>query len=97
VPEPLIEVNPETASRLGIADGDLVKVESTRGSIKLKAKFTQDIHPKVVAIQHGWSEANANYLTDDEGRDPVSGYPGFRSVLCRLVKIERSDKQSEKH
>ena len=64
-----------------------MKVESPRGSIKVKARLTEDIHPKVVAMQHGWSEANANCLTDDEARDPVSGYPGFRSVLCQVMKV----------
>ncbi len=86
VPEPLIEINPKTASSLGIADGDLVKVESLRGSIKVKAKLTEDVHPKIVAMQHGWDEANANILTDDEARDPISGYPGFRSVMCRVMR-----------
>jgi len=87
VPEPLIEINPQTASILGIADRDLVKVESLRGSLEMKAKVTEDIHPKVVSIQHGWSEANANLLTDDEGCDPVSGYPGFRCLLCQVTKV----------
>ena len=87
VPEPLIEIHPQTASRLGIADGDLVSVESLRGDIKVKAKLSEDIHPKIVAMQHGWNEANANILTDDEARDPVSGYPGFRSVMCRVMKV----------
>ncbi len=85
VPEPLMEINSQTADSLGIADGDSVKVESTRGSIKIKAKLTEDIHPKVVSIQHGWSQANVNYLTDDEARDPVSAYPGFKSVMCRVT------------
>ncbi|MBA7549273.1 Acetylene hydratase [subsurface metagenome] len=88
VPEPLIEINPQAAKNLGVADRDLVKVESLRGSIKLKARLTEDIHPRVVSIQHGWSKANANYLTDDESRDPVSGFPGFRSVLCRVEKAK---------
>jgi len=86
VPEPLIEINPETASSLSITDGDLVEVESLRGSIKVRARLTEDVHPKIVAMQHGWDEANANILTDDEARDPISGYPGFRSVMCRIVK-----------
>jgi anaerobic selenocysteine-containing dehydrogenase len=89
VPEPLVEINRQTAASLGVANGDWVKVESLRGSIELKAKVTDDIHPKVVSIQHGWSEANANLLTDDEARDPVSGYPSFRSLLCRVTKVAR--------
>ena len=86
VPEPLIEIHPQTAGNLGIADGDLVEVESLRGSIKLRARLTEDISPQVVSVQHGWSEANANILTDDEARDPISGYPSFRSVLVRVTK-----------
>jgi anaerobic selenocysteine-containing dehydrogenase len=88
VPEPLIEINPKTASRYRIADGDLVMVESMRGSTKLKAKLTENIHPEIIAMQHGWSEANANLLTNDEYRDPVSAYPGFRSVMCCLTKAK---------
>jgi len=85
-PEPLIEINPETAGSLAIAEGDVVKVESLRGSIKVKTRLSEDIHPGIVAMQHGWNEANANMLTDDEAHDPVSGYPGFRSVMCRIAK-----------
>lgn len=88
VPEPLLEINPRTASKLGIADGDLVTVESIRGGIRVKAKLSEEVHPEIVMMQHGWSEANANYLTDDEGRDPVSGYPGFRLVMCRVTKAK---------
>lgn len=88
LPEPLLEIHPKTANRDGIGDGDMAKVESLRGEIKVKAKLIEDIHPKVVCAQHGWSEANINVLTDDENRDPISAYPGFRSVLCRVTKIQ---------
>jgi len=89
VPEPLLEMNPRAAHALGIGDGDWVKVESPRGSIKLKAKLSEDVHPKIVAMQHGWSEANANYLTDDLALDPISGYPALRSVMCRVTKADQ--------
>lgn len=89
VPEPLVKIHPKTAYNLGIDDGDRVKVESPRGSIELKAKLSEDVHPKVVAMQHGWNEANANYLTDDLARDPVSGYPALRSVMCRVIKADQ--------
>lgn len=87
VPEPLLEINPQTARGLGIKDGDRVVVESPRGSIRVKAKLSEDVHPRTVAMQHGWNEANANYLTDDMARDPISGYPALRSVLCRVTKV----------
>lgn len=86
LPRALVEVHTQTAKNIGITDGDLVTIESPRGSIQLYAKLTNDIHPRVVSIQHGWSEANANILTDDKGHDPVSAFPGFKSVLCRITK-----------
>jgi len=62
-------------------------VESPRGSITLQAKVTPDIPPKVLSLQHGWDEANANILTEGEQHDPISGYPGFKTTLCQVRKI----------
>ena len=36
-PQPLCEIHPRLAEKLGIADGDFVKVESRRGSIVVRA------------------------------------------------------------
>ena len=86
MPEPFVEINPRTAQALGISDGDKVNVKSLRGEITLKAKVTADIHPQVVCLNHGWEEANANMLVDDTARDPISGYPSFKSLLCRVAR-----------
>ena len=95
MPEPLIEINVRTAKNLGISDGSMVKVRSPRGEIKLKARVTRDIHPNVVSLPHGWSEANANELVDDMARDPISGYPSFRALLCQVTPDDQSpDKAS---
>lgn len=89
-PYPTIEINTGTARNLGIVDGEWVAVESPGGSIRLRARATDDIHPRVVSIPHGWDEANVNRLTDGDARDPISGYPGFKSVMCRVTKDEYS-------
>ena len=86
-PEPLVQIHPDTARGLGIADGVMVKVETCRGSVEMKAQLTPDIHPQVISIPHGWGdEANANLLTSGEELDPISGYPAFKSMLCRITK-----------
>jgi anaerobic selenocysteine-containing dehydrogenase len=87
VPEPVVEINPEPAGKLGITSGETVALESPRGSITLKAVVTPDIHPGVLSIQHGWEEANANTLTANEPHDPISGYPAFKAIPCRVRKI----------
>jgi len=86
VPEPFFEINPHTAEGLNIANNDMAIVESPRGRIKIKARVTEDIIPGVVNMTHGWAEANANELTNDESRDPLTAFPEYRSLLCRVEK-----------
>ncbi len=80
---PTVEINPETAHRLGIGEGDWVIIETLRGKIKQKAKLTSRIHRRMIEVQHGWwfpeeiadepvlyrvFESNANVLTPDDDR-----------------------------
>lgn len=85
-PEPLIEVNPETADRFNVRDGDMVQLETLRGSLMVKARVTPSIMPDVVHMPHGWRIANANLLTDHKMRDPVLGLIALKTMLCRLRK-----------
>ncbi|MEM3421352.1 MAG: molybdopterin-dependent oxidoreductase [Candidatus Hadarchaeum sp.] len=89
VPHPSAEIHPETAKRYGIADGEMIVVKTKRGSVKIKAKVTEDMHPRVVHVQHGWKEANANVLTDEANRDPISGFPAIKSLLCSIERLGR--------
>jgi anaerobic selenocysteine-containing dehydrogenase len=98
IPDPLVEMHPETAARLGIRDGDLVVIESPRGSCKQRARLTIGIDPRVVHAQHNWWfpekldpehgvwESNVNILTDDERCDPATGSNPLRALLCRVYK-----------
>ena len=56
-PEPLLEIHPSTASALGIDNGGRVRVETAAGSVRLKARFSPWLHPRVVATQYGWWQA----------------------------------------
>jgi anaerobic selenocysteine-containing dehydrogenase len=85
-PEPRVEINSETAMGLGIKDGDMVRITTLRGSIRLKALVTDRILPGMVGVEEGWANANANILTDDT-HDPVSGFPPFRASLCDVSKL----------
>ena len=86
VPEPRAEIYPETAKDLGIRDGDMMRIETLRGAIQIKATVTDSIHPKLIEVPHGWAEANANLLTDNS-QDPISGFPPYRASLCRVSKL----------
>jgi anaerobic selenocysteine-containing dehydrogenase len=48
-----VEMHPSTAAELGIADGDLVEVTSTSGTVRLPAVLYRAIRPDVIAIPRG--------------------------------------------
>jgi len=87
VPEPLVEINPSDAKPRGIKSGDMVKITSPRGEMKLKADVTDTILPGMVSVPHQWpGEANVNLLVDDQGLDPISGFAPYKAQLCQVAK-----------
>ncbi len=88
-PEPIAEIHPDTAAAYGIADGDMIDIETIMGQISMRANTTSKLHPGIVSIPHGWTEANANVLTQLYPRDPVTGYTEMKSLLCRIKKADR--------
>ncbi|MCL4343396.1 MAG: molybdopterin-dependent oxidoreductase [Nitrososphaerota archaeon] len=84
-PDPIVEINNDTAKKLGISDGDKVRVETRRGFVIMKAKLTQGIHPRVVGVQHGWPDiANDNRLTDNTACAVGIGSTTLRGLLCNI-------------
>jgi len=85
-PHPFVEVNPQDAGVRGIASGDWVKISTPRSSIKVKAEVTEKVPPGVVNIYHAYPEIEVNQLIDPDYLDPISGFPGFKSLLCEVEK-----------
>jgi molybdopterin-containing oxidoreductase family iron-sulfur binding subunit len=91
-----IEVNPETASELGISDGDWVWVESPKAKIKAKVRLYQGTMPDVVNIPFGlghnsngrWAKhigSNPYQLISDD-IDPLTDYPLSYTTMVRIYK-----------
>jgi len=103
VPDPQIEIHPATAQQQEIKAGDWVWVETPKVKgerVKLKAKLTTDIDPRVVHADHAWwfpekpapdhgcYDSNiAVVLSDDPPRDPVCGSVATRGTLCRIYPV----------
>ncbi len=102
-PDPVIQIHPETAQPLGVSDGDWVWLETpqVKGErVKLKARITTDVHPKMVHAYHGWwfpenpspdhgcFESNVNVVLSDVGpREAVCCSLRLRGTLCRVYKV----------
>ena len=84
MPDPLIELHPDTAAARGIGNGDWVRVSTAAGAVRLKAKFDRFIAPDVVCAQYGWAEANANELVSPALSDPISGSITHRGLACEV-------------
>ena len=86
-PRPGLLIHPDTASRLGIAEGDPVIIETGTGSAALFAVLTVGIHPDVVQAMPGWrGKANINRVTPwDRFAEGIGSVP-MRGILCRVRK-----------
>ena len=100
-PDPLVEINPETAAAHGIDEGDWVALTTPHGSLRARARFSAKLHPEVVSATHGWWQAcealslpgyptaggaNLNAAIGNETADPIGGCVPLRAYRCRLER-----------
>ena len=93
--KPLALLNPVDAAERGISTGDRVAVSTRRGRVFFYADVTEKVLPGQTEVNMGggnptqveaWRQANVNDLADFYNRDPVSGFPVFKALLCQIEK-----------
>ena len=83
-PEPQADLSLADARRLGIEEGDMIEISTRVGAICLRANPSPLIREGTVSMFHGYREADVNSMISWDHLDPYSGFPGFRSVRCRV-------------
>ena len=99
-PDAFVQISTEDADRLGIAEGDLIEVESRRGSLRAPAKVG-DIIPGHLFVpfhygswdEDGYSRA-ANEATLFEW-DPISKQPVFKYSAVKAHKATVLDRAGD--
>ena len=86
-PEPLVEVAPADADRLGIPKSGRIRVSSRRGSVEARAWITRRVPPGTVYMSWHFAEAAANLLTIN-ALDPVSKIPEYKICACKVEPLE---------
>jgi assimilatory nitrate reductase catalytic subunit len=82
--EPLLEINPATARRHGVAAGDTVRLGTRRGVATFKVKLTPGIRDDTVFVPFHWGgESSVNRLTNS-ALDPTSRMPEFKVCAARI-------------
>jgi assimilatory nitrate reductase catalytic subunit len=88
-PEPLLEIHPRLAARLGITDRDLVRVSTRRGEAEFPAQLVETIREDTVFVPYHWpGRKSVNQLTSGH-LDPISKIPEFKVCACRLQPTGR--------
>ncbi|MFI6013615.1 molybdopterin-dependent oxidoreductase [Streptomyces sp. NPDC051243] len=90
-PGPFVEVHPEDARALGIADGDRVEVASRRGRAVLPAVVTERVRPGGCFAPFHWNDLFGEYLSvnavTSDAVDPISFQPEFKVCAVSLAKV----------
>ncbi|MFZ9041733.1 MAG: molybdopterin oxidoreductase family protein, partial [Ilumatobacteraceae bacterium] len=82
-----LDLSPEDARRLGIADGELVRVSSRRGTVEAPARIDPGLRPGLVFMTfHFPDEVDVNQLTID-ATDPRSGTAEFKAAAVRIDRL----------
>ena len=96
-PGPFIEIHPEDAARLGIAEKDQVEVASRRGRVVLPAVVTDRVRLGNCFAPFHWNDAFGEYLSinavTNDAIDSISQQPEFKACAVALKRITstRSD------
>lgn len=92
-----VEINPETAARLGIEDGDAVWIESKVGRVKAKARLFPGAHPRCVHIPYGQGHRAYGRWARGRGVNPnallareYDHLGGFLSHFSTRVKVSKA-------
>jgi anaerobic selenocysteine-containing dehydrogenase len=67
-----VEINPATAAKMGIADGDVLEVASAHGSVRSGAVLTPGIAPDIIAMPMGQGHTMFTRYATGRGANPAS-------------------------
>lgn len=81
-----LEINCSDAEKLGICDGEKVKVSSRRGEVEVVAKITDKVTPGMVFTSFHYPDVAINKLTNSK-RDPIAKIPELKVCACKVEKI----------
>src|SRR5919107_557976 len=86
-PDGFVEIHPFLAARVGVEEGEQVRISSRRGSLVAPARITGSARPDTVFVPfHFAGPALVNAVTND-ATDPISGMPELKVCAVRLERV----------
>ena len=86
-PAAFVEIHPQTARALGIAQNDPVRLTSRRGAIEITARLVPTIRLDTLFVPFHWGGLGSANILTKAALDPVSKIPEFKVCAVRIEKI----------
>ena len=96
-----VEINPATAARLGIAEGDVVDVTSQHGTVRTAAYLSPGIAPDVLAMPAGQGHTTFTRYASGRGANPVdllapliveaTGAVAWAATRVKIARVSEED------
>jgi assimilatory nitrate reductase catalytic subunit len=85
--ESFMEIHPKTAKKHHIQNHTLVKIESRRGSIIVRSRWSEKIRPDTVFVPFHWADTQNINLLVSKDLDPVCKMPGFKVSAVQISPV----------
>ena len=79
-------MNTKDIDKFGINPGDMVKVSTRRGEVKIAVRADNKVSPGTVFMSFAYVEASANELTNPQ-LDPVGKIPEFKYCAAKVEPL----------
>lgn len=87
-PEPWVEIHSDAAARLGIADGERVRVRTARGAMTLRAVVAATIRPDTIFIPFHYGHAEAVNQLTNAAVEPTVKIPEYKACAAAVEKLD---------
>jgi formate dehydrogenase major subunit len=84
--EDVLDIHPEDAAPRGIADGDLVTIQSRYGETRLHARLSDKVNPGVIYTTFHFAQSKANAITSDLS-DWATNCPEYKVTAVEVAKV----------
>lgn len=86
-----LDIHPDDAARLGIADGERVRACSRRGSIEVPVRYDVTLRPGLVFMTLHFQDSVATNILTVDATDPRSGTAEFKAAAIRIEKLPAAE------
>jgi assimilatory nitrate reductase catalytic subunit len=93
-PVPKLEVHPNLAARLRVAEGESLLVESRRGAVRFVVRISADIRADTVFAPFHWGGRDAANILTSPALDPTSRMPEFKVCAVKARAAAEAGNES---